>query len=363
MSKCRRCGQTAYPTESTNYDNVAYHTTCFKCLGCNSALTPASIAQLNGKLYCKNCFTRMFKESGGTYANFRGRDEKDVPYFSTGAPEEPQETECWGCKTDLGDKRTLTAGGHKWHADCWKCENCGTPFFDGEKLGQSYTAGTKIVCATCAEDSSPCGGCGELINFKMSGGFLSALGKRWHQKCLGCAVCKKPSSKVQLIISKSGIPYCTNCPPPPDDGSFGSGRDGKGGGGGGSSSSGRERLCYGCKQNIEGSVHTAFKRDWHPDCFKCSECNLAFTARSSFLVRGEHAMCESCFEKTAPVCEECNIKLNSSDKGVTVFGKTWHVSCFVCNYCKKRLEDGRFKESPLRPEVPLCATCVGKVSE
>jgi len=91
------------------------------------------------------------------------------------------------------------------------------------------------------------------------------------------------------------------------------------------------------KKNIEGTVHIGFKRDWHPDCFKCSECFTAFTSKSSFLVKGEQAICENCFEKIAPTCEECNIKLTSSDKGVSAFGKTWHVQCFSCNQCKKKI--------------------------
>jgi len=108
-------------------------------------------------------------------------------------------------------------------------------------------------------------------------------------------------------------------------------------------------------------IRKAFNHSWHPECFKCIECKEPFGPKATYLPRGENAICEACFEKIASTCPECSEKVTSN--GVQAFNKTWHAKCFVCNNCKKFLEGGRFKESPLRPMVPLCGTCVGKVAE
>jgi len=62
--KCTKCGQTAYPEEAQTYDNRLYHKTCFKCLTCKSNIPITNVAVYQGDLYCKNCFTRMFKTKG-----------------------------------------------------------------------------------------------------------------------------------------------------------------------------------------------------------------------------------------------------------------------------------------------------------
>jgi len=41
-----------------------YHRLCFRCLGCNSALQPKSVAMMSGDMYCKGCFKRLFKARG-----------------------------------------------------------------------------------------------------------------------------------------------------------------------------------------------------------------------------------------------------------------------------------------------------------
>jgi len=352
-AKCRRCNQTVYPTEATTYDETKYHTTCFKCLICNGQLTPSSIAQLNGKLYCKNCFERMFKETGGSYDKFRRRDEADVPYFTSGPQfEENKETECWGCKQSLGEARTVMAQEHKWHAKCWKCHDCENPFFDGQNLGKCFHKGEKIICSSCADDSSPCGACGESISWKLQGGFITALGKRWHHKCWGCAVCRKPATKVQLHLSRSGFPHCQACTPPPgqDIIPWWAKKDGRG-----TDDDSKDRYCWRCRKQIDGLIRRVFGHSYHVECFTCMDCKTPFTANSEYFPYGENAFCGSCFEKKAPLCPECNQPVTS--KGVRAFDKTWHAKCFVCNNCKKVLEDGRYKELSDRPGVPFCGTC------
>jgi len=62
--KCNACSKTAYPQESINYDKLVFHTACFKCLLCRGSLTISNVAQLDGDIYCKNCFIQLFKRRG-----------------------------------------------------------------------------------------------------------------------------------------------------------------------------------------------------------------------------------------------------------------------------------------------------------
>lgn len=69
--KCSVCDKSAYPQESETYDGKVYHKSCFKCKECQRPLSIISIAQIGGDLYCKNCFTKIFK-ARGKYDDFGG---------------------------------------------------------------------------------------------------------------------------------------------------------------------------------------------------------------------------------------------------------------------------------------------------
>lgn len=67
--KCGKCDKTVYAMELQDYDNIAYHKTCFKCLKCAKNMSVGSVAKISGDLYCKPCFKAIFKEKG-SYASF-----------------------------------------------------------------------------------------------------------------------------------------------------------------------------------------------------------------------------------------------------------------------------------------------------
>lgn len=67
--KCKVCDKTAYPLESIMYDNMTWHKSCFRCLSCQSVVALKRVALIQGNLYCKTCFMRMFTEKG-TYTVF-----------------------------------------------------------------------------------------------------------------------------------------------------------------------------------------------------------------------------------------------------------------------------------------------------
>lgn len=73
--KCKVCEKTAYPLESIMYDNMTWHKSCFRCLSCQSVVALKRVALIQGNLYCKTCFMRMFTEKG-TYSVFTEKDSR-----------------------------------------------------------------------------------------------------------------------------------------------------------------------------------------------------------------------------------------------------------------------------------------------
>jgi len=67
--KCKVCLKTVYDQEKQVYDKTVWHIACFKCLSCKRRIDVKSVAMIQGDLYCKPCFLKVFKEKG-SYASF-----------------------------------------------------------------------------------------------------------------------------------------------------------------------------------------------------------------------------------------------------------------------------------------------------
>ena len=75
--KCKTCDKTVYPNERISYDNGTWHQLCFKCQSCRSTLSLTAVAMINGDLYCKTCFKKIFMREG-KYSTFEKSLPKDV---------------------------------------------------------------------------------------------------------------------------------------------------------------------------------------------------------------------------------------------------------------------------------------------
>ncbi|CAF0990800.1 unnamed protein product [Brachionus calyciflorus] len=110
--------------------------------------------------------------------------------------------------------------------------------------------------------------------------------------------------------------------------------------------------CYQCKKNISGQVITALGYLWHPEHFICNHCKKSI-GTSIFYEKNMKPYCEQdYFDLFSPKCAACSNPI--LDKMLTALSKTWHVSCFVCYSCKKRLNDESFLEIK---ETAYCKNC------
>ncbi|KAK4747383.1 hypothetical protein SAY87_013969 [Trapa incisa] len=64
QDKCAACQKTVYPLEKVTMEGECYHKNCFRCAHGGCHLTHSSYAALNGVLYCKHHFARLFMEKG-----------------------------------------------------------------------------------------------------------------------------------------------------------------------------------------------------------------------------------------------------------------------------------------------------------
>ncbi|KAI6702481.1 hypothetical protein NL676_011617 [Syzygium grande] len=64
LDKCSTCNKTVYPLEKVTMEGECYHKTCFRCAHGGCPLTHSSYAALDGVLYCRHHFARLFMEKG-----------------------------------------------------------------------------------------------------------------------------------------------------------------------------------------------------------------------------------------------------------------------------------------------------------
>ena len=69
--KCTVCLQSVYPLEKMVVEGRTIHKSCFKCEHCKGQLSLSGFASVNGRVYCKPHYIKLFKESGGKYDVFK----------------------------------------------------------------------------------------------------------------------------------------------------------------------------------------------------------------------------------------------------------------------------------------------------
>ncbi|PRP77483.1 Paxillin [Planoprotostelium fungivorum] len=157
----------------------SWHPTCFVCQGCK--------VQISG--------------------SFQVRD--DLPICATCKPAPASNssftagvTKCTQCSEVINDSALITSTG-TFHSACLKCGTCSGPL----NQGAVRVVGGKMTCSKCAPDvptaiTGECAGCDQAL----SGGYVTALNKKWHSQCFACGVCKKPISGARTIRTASFHP-------------------------------------------------------------------------------------------------------------------------------------------------------------
>uniref|UniRef100_A0A2P2L0I5 Pollen-specific protein SF3 n=1 Tax=Rhizophora mucronata TaxID=61149 RepID=A0A2P2L0I5_RHIMU len=98
QQKCKACEKTVYPMELLSADGVSYHKSCFKCFHCKGTLKLSNYSSMEGVVYCKPHFERLFKETGSFNKNFQSpakSAEKLTPELLVLVSDKVTQQGCW----------------------------------------------------------------------------------------------------------------------------------------------------------------------------------------------------------------------------------------------------------------------------
>ncbi|KAJ5606144.1 hypothetical protein N7510_008925 [Penicillium lagena] len=194
------------------------------------------------------------------------------PYTRSGVPTAC----CESCSLGISG-RIVTAGGSRFHPECFTCFHCQTAlecvaFYEepessrAERLAnaQPHDEEAHVPRFYCHLDfhelySPRCKSCKTPIE----GEVVVACGAEWHVGHFFCAECGDPFNPQTPFVEKDGFAWCLNC-----------------------HSHRTAPRCQGCKQNVlDEVVISAIGGQWHERCFVCHECGDGFGPEGRFFVR------------------------------------------------------------------------------
>ncbi|KAI2809505.1 hypothetical protein BLOT_000654 [Blomia tropicalis] len=383
--KCAGCKKPIADGRQMMAMGKPWHPECFRCTVCVKPLQPDNFKEHDGKPYCEKDYNNLFAPKcagckGPIVDIFYGCKLSNMvlpftltePVYNKGKPwhpdcdaafnrppppvfepeidieqllkpleaappppPKPRGPPCYGCKDPIDDDDYINAMGRNYHPNCFTCTECVkplNPYNFYEKNGKPY----------CEDDyhklfSPKCAGCKQPIK---DNNYIRAMGKDWHPGCFKCDKCKIPLDP-ENFYEKNGKPYCE------DD---------------------FHKLfspkCAGCIKPIKGIPLRAMGKDWHPECFKCTECRIPLSP-DNFYEKNGNPYCENDYHKLfSPKCYGCAKPIRG--KILHAMGKDWHPECFNCAQCHIPLSPDAFMEKNGKPYClddyhrlfsPKCCAC------
>ncbi|KAJ5868470.1 hypothetical protein N7534_003023 [Penicillium rubens] len=193
------------------------------------------------------------------------------PYTRSGVPT----ASCELCTLSIAGK-IVTAGGCRFHPECFTCFHCHTAlecvaFYQEPEASRAERLETeandleaRVPRFYCHLDfhelfSPRCKSCKTPIE----GEVVVACGAEWHVGHFFCAECGDPFDSQTPFVEKDGFAWCLRC-----------------------HSRRTAPRCLGCKQHVmDEVVITAIGGQWHERCFNCHECGDGFGPEGRFFVR------------------------------------------------------------------------------
>lgn len=203
-----------------------------------------------------------------------------------------------------------------------------------------------------SENPNMCNKCGERIFTEK----LMTEGKTYHTWCFTCANCT--ARLTSSFFTRSGINYCKECieilnPCSTCGKAIAAGTkyaiDGEGKIHH-TTCLNRKKVCVKCDKPITEVEVKALGNIFHPDCFRCKECNSLL--EGTFINVNGNPVCVACRASTKSKCEACKEPIQ---KDFTEFkSKIFHTDCFVCTKCNKAIGSSPFYDVGGKP---VCQGC------
>ncbi|XP_060883968.1 actin-binding LIM protein 1-like isoform X10 [Labrus mixtus] len=116
--------------------------------------------------------------------------------------------------------------------------------------------------------------------------------------------------------------------------------------------------CFRCGDPCKGEVLRVQNSYFHIKCFSCKVCGCDL-AQSGFFTKNDDYLCPLDFQRLhGTLCSGCGEFVEG--EVVTVLGKTYHPSCFVCTLCRQRFPAGDCVT--FSGKDCLCQRCIRPIS-
>jgi hypothetical protein len=315
-NRCSKCKDLINGSNEIKFNNRYYHGDCFKCCHCDSNLNGSTNNKLklskDGEPMCSSCELSEAKI-------------------------------CYVCQKSIVNEEIIIFDKNNYHKDCFNCNECHKSLVDEKNL-QKHNS--KACCIECFNKhfAERCCECSEPICNGKSTGYN---GKSYHFDCFRCSLCNKVISGGEFAEHDSKR-CCVEC----YDQHF------------------SIKCCKCLKIILNGQYINYNDKMFHPNCFRCDNCNKVITDKE-FPTHDGKPCCVQCYdEHFSSKCVYC-LKSISNAKSIIYNDKKYHEDCFRCGQCDKVMTDSKFHTNNSKPccnqcydqiFAPNCSKCLEKIS-
>jgi len=354
-SQCFSCQQTiGNKREMARFMGETWHQRCFACASCSQAFASAApqeqlereIKMRQGRLYCAHHETHSCVVCAGEI-----EDASELVHLE--GVEKEWHARCFTCHTckaplvaSNGSSFVVHEGAPSCKRHHLKCFKCGKQAARDEELvsvaGNEYHA----ACLVCELTS-----CGEVIEPSDCIGVKNKLYCSWHPHC---GKCRTPIREEELLEHPSGGAYHTQC--------FVCSRCSSPLAGQQSEVYEGEIVCAACHpmgvcaicNGLLSEQHiVVLSSRMHYECFRCISCAAPFesTDEPVAVTESGQPICQRC---STIECAKCHAPITG--EMVEALGSSYHITCFVCQDCRKPLTE----EFATVSDAFVCRSCAEK---
>lgn len=268
---------------------------------------------------------------------------------------------CVVCEQRVYFNEEKTFMGRTWHKKCFRCTDCNKQLESGTANLFEEEA---VLCNACfrkktaaskpkapkeeyinREDPDCCPRCGKRVYFAER---VPCLGRDWHKACFSCASCSKKLEPA-IAADHHGDLFCRAC--------YGRKFGPKGYGFAGGAGTGLSMDTGKRNQTPTDNVPLTAKAYVAPVA-EMGKLAMEGDGETEGEVNGENGERPAAAPRWGggEYCPRCNKQVFIAERKQAA-GNVYHIKCFACRDCSKRLDSGSLAET--KTEI-YCKICYGK---
>ncbi|CAF2063342.1 unnamed protein product [Rotaria magnacalcarata] len=294
--RCEKCSELISNGITTSYNGKKYHPDCFQCRKCKTNIIDSKFTIHDDQICCIECYNEHFTEK------------------------------CFQCLKSLSNRESIIFNENTYHLDCFKCEKCNKTINDLKFA----TYNSQAYCIQCYNENFAvkCYQCLKPISVGKS---IVYNENKYHSNCFRCFQCNNILND-STFYNENSKPCCIKC-----------------------YNEYFAEKCAQCLKSITIGRSIIFdKKTYHPDCFRCCQCNKIMND-CQCRTENDKPYCIQCYDQYfRPRCSKCSEPI--IDQYTMFEGKKFHSNCFICVKCRRIINN---KENFYRDQLGiLCSNCI-----